>query len=186
MTPEEFFDSQFRYKIEQEVRHKADTKSEFSADMGLLVLHRYIVEEKERDGSSSFKYRYLCRMIKFSGSGGTGEFTEGELMSVDEYEQARIERQERHHNMRERMKELQKEIYDSFEVEKGAMYYLREEGRREFNKTKKYKLVGWTKEKNSVCVKFREMFTFDTLGEDMKEIEVSDPKRIKSCHQETT
>ena len=114
----ELFNKVFRFKVGDSVRHKADTK-DWSADMGLLVTARYLVEESG-DGENEiiFKRLYECRMIKLSGSGERGTFREHELMTLDEYAVFQTQQRERTQEVMNESKQTQKEVYAAFGVTK--------------------------------------------------------------------
>lgn len=80
------FNTIFKYKINDEVMHRGDTKS-YTADMGLLVLNRVLIESEDDESNKIYERFYHCRMIRFSGSGDIAKFSEKELMSIGEYEE---------------------------------------------------------------------------------------------------
>lgn len=119
---ESVFDSLFKFAVNQELRHKGDTK-EYSNDMGLLVLHRIISESVDDDGNRQFSRFYHCRMIRFSGSGEIAQFSEKELISIPEYLALQIERKQESEDMRENAQQIQSDVYKAFGVTKASRVY---------------------------------------------------------------
>lgn len=121
----ELFNKVFRFKVGDSVRHKADTK-DWSADMGLLVTARYLMEERG-DGNNEiiFKRLYECRMIKFAGSGERGHFREHELMTLDEYAEFQSQQRERTSEIQNESRQTQKEVYNAFGVTKDTHVRLK-------------------------------------------------------------
>lgn len=144
----ELFDSQFKFMINQEVRHKGDTKNGHSSDMGLLVLSRFLAEDVDDDGNTHFHKHYQCRMIRFSGSGDTQNFIEKELLSMKEYNEKMIDQEDERNWMRQQMKDTGESIFALFGVKRYTEVYLKKDG--VVDKTATYKVTGWSSGGNDV------------------------------------
>lgn len=125
----DLFNDLFKFELNQEVRHKGDSKNGYSADMGLLVLERELHEYKDDYNNTSFTNQYICRMIRFSGSGDLARFKESELMTMAEFEQRAVEQEQFRNEARERMHLSKKAIYNSFGVKNGSSVYLIKDGK---------------------------------------------------------
>jgi hypothetical protein len=136
----ELFSSGFKFKINQEVRHKGDNKKG-NPDMGLLVVRRLIEEMEDESGSSVFQKIYVCRMVKFSGSGELASFQEAELLSIEEHEVRCIEDENWRNEVRSQIKETQEEIYGAFGVNRKSELYLLVNG--EPDKSEIYVVAGY-------------------------------------------
>jgi hypothetical protein len=121
----ELFNEQFKFKLTESVRHKGDSKNHMSADMGLLITSRRLEEQADDDGNVNFTRIYICRMIRFGGSGDMAAFKESELMTIDEYNKLSVEEEQRREEMRNQMYATTKEIFDSFGVKRGSSVYLK-------------------------------------------------------------
>ena len=141
---EQLFDELFKYQGNQELRHKGDTKGSI-ADMGLFVLSRYLVETTDDDGKKLYERSYMCRMVKFSGSGETAHFREKELMTVDEYNQRSTEEETKRNRRREEARQIQDEIYKAFGVDERTELYLKKDGK--VDKSVIYKVSGFIRSK---------------------------------------
>lgn len=139
----ELFDSQFKFKINDDVRHKGDSKGDsFSSDLGLLVLSRTLEEAADDDGNCHYLRIYVCRMIKFSGSGDLARFKESELMTMEEYNRKKIYDEQQREDMRNQMYASKKAIFASFGVQKGTEVYLKIN--EIVDKTKVYAVSGYS------------------------------------------
>jgi hypothetical protein len=121
----EVFNRLFKFQVGQQLRHKGDTK-DYSADMGLLVTARVLVEQKDDDNSVTFRREYHCRMIRFSGSGEIAAFREHELMTVEEYTQQKVQDEAERNRMRNEVKQTEKEIHEAFGVDFSTRVYLKD------------------------------------------------------------
>jgi hypothetical protein len=117
------FDAIFKFQINQPVRHKGDTKNDYSADMGLLVLERHLIESEDADNNRTYEKAYVCRMIRFSGSGDLARFQERELMSIADHTKEQLDRQQESNEMRNDCKMVEKEIMQIFDVTKEDYLY---------------------------------------------------------------
>jgi len=120
----EFFDGKFKFQINQSLRHKGDSKESYSADMGLLVLERHIIESEDDDGNRLYERAYVCRTIQFSGSGQLMRFSEKELMTVEEHEIERENVKAQSQKMRNEVRQMQKEVYEAFGISEESVIYL--------------------------------------------------------------
>ena len=138
----ELFETQFKFKLGEPVRHKGDNKHGMSADMGLLILSRQLEECADDDGNSHYNRIYFCRLIKFSGSGSIASFKESELITVEEYNKQAVQEEERRDDMRNQMYSTKKAIFASFGVQRGTEVYLKIDGIAD--KTKVYAVSGYS------------------------------------------
>lgn len=150
---QELFNEQFKFKLNQEVRHKGDNKNGNSSDMGLLILQRHLEEECDDDGNSHFVRNYVCRMIRFSGSGDLAKFKESELMTITDYNIRAIKDEQEREEMRNEMYNSQKEIFDSFGVKRGTEVYLKNGDN--VDKENIYKVSGYSTDKNETLLHLR-------------------------------
>ncbi len=134
------FSENFKFEINEEVRHRGDTKS-YTADMGLLILQRVLIESEDDSEKHTYERVYHCRMIRFSGSGDIARFSEKELMSIKEYEEKKIKDDFERNQMREDAKKVEKEVMELFDITKEDYVFLLKDG--EADKTKKFRLSGF-------------------------------------------
>ena len=146
----ELFNEQFRFEINQEVRHRADFKANFSSDLGLLVIQRVLEEQSDDDGNVNFSRMYTCRLIRFSGSGDLARFKESELMTIEEYNRKAVLEEQEREDMRNEMYETKKEIFASFGVKRGTEVYLKDGDN--IDKTFVYKVTGFAQGKKEGAV----------------------------------
>jgi len=138
----ELFDEQFKYQINQDLRHRGDKKG-YAADMGLLVLHRLMYESTDDDGNKLYERAYICRLVKFSGSGETAQFREKELITTEEYERQSLQQEIDRNAMRNDARATQKEVYAAFGVSDGDFLRLKDsEGK--IIEDKKYRVTGFS------------------------------------------
>ncbi len=134
------FEQNFKFAINEEVRHKGDTKS-YTADMGLLVLQRVLTESEDDNNNQIYERFYHCRMIKFSGSGEIARFSEKELMTIKEYEEKKLKDDFERTQMREDAKRVEKEIMELFDITKEDYVFLIKNGKPD--KSKKFRMSGF-------------------------------------------
>jgi hypothetical protein len=120
------FNNLFKYQVSQELRHRGDTKS-FTADMGLFVNSRVLVETVDDDGNKLYERLYICRVIRFSGSGEQFQFREKELMTIEEYTIKQVHDNEERNQMQNNARQTEKEIYAAFGVTKDTHVYMKDE-----------------------------------------------------------
>lgn len=149
----QLFNSKFKFRLNQEVRHRGDSKHGFSNDMGLLILRRQLEEASDDDGNVHYTRNYVCRMIKFSGSGDMALFRENELMSIQEYNQKAVEDEVERDEMRREMHAVKDEIFKSFGVARGMEVYLKKGG--EVDKTIVYKVSGFERDEKGTRLSLR-------------------------------
>lgn len=123
----QIFDSQFKYAINSELRHRGDFKS-LNSDMGLFVISRMIEEQIADGGESTYSRFYICRMIRFSGSGELAKFSENELISVEEYEKKTMEQEMNRKQRHREMEDGINEIFEYFKVSRNDKVYLNKGG----------------------------------------------------------
>ncbi len=170
----ELFNKLFKFEINQEVRHRGDSKSGYAADMGLLVLERDLHEHKDDDGNTSFSRQYICRMIRFSGSGDLARFKESELMSIDEFNERAVEQEEFRNEARERMHRSKKAIYNSFGVKNGTSVYLVKDGQADSSNI--YCVSGFKSDSEGIVLKL----TWESgAGDPLKDIEIKSKNDIQ-------
>lgn len=121
----DLFNKQFKFSINQELRHKGDSKGSFQSDMGLLVLERHLIEECDDDGNVQFTRNYVCRMIRFSGSGDIARFKESELMSIYDFNKKVVQEEQEREDMRNEAYAVKQEVFKSFGVNRGTEVYLK-------------------------------------------------------------
>ncbi len=151
------FDEMFKYKNNQELRHRGDSKS-YSADMGLLVLHRLIHESVDDDGKKQYERSYVCRLVKFSGSGEVAQFREKELITIQEYERNSLEREADRNRMRNEVRQTQREIYDAFGVKEEDYFRLKDTNGNIID-DKKYRVTGFSMSEGTAKITIRESLT---------------------------
>lgn len=125
------FDSLFKFKVHDSIRHKGDNK-DYTSDMGLLVLHRELIEEVSDNDVHDYVRYYLCRVVKFSGSGDIMRFREKELMSTAEYNQKKIADEAERNAMRQEIDRIQTEVFKAFGVDRKQIIKLKAEPDKEF------------------------------------------------------
>lgn len=112
MTTKGLFDQSFKFKNNESVRHKGDTKGNYSStDLGLLIVNRFLVEDIDDEGNPTYERSYHCRIIQFSQSGNIQHFKERELMSLEEYRENQLKEEQERHDMRERGNKLHQEVF---------------------------------------------------------------------------
>jgi|JI10StandDraft_1071094.scaffolds.fasta_scaffold21316_13 hypothetical protein len=121
----DLFNTQFKFSLNEEVRHKGDNKHGMSSDMGLLILRRILEENSDDDNNVHFTRNYICRMIRFSGSGDLAQFKESELLTVKEYNERAVKDEQEREYMRNDIYNVTKEIFDSFGVKRSTEIYLK-------------------------------------------------------------
>jgi hypothetical protein len=121
----QIFDELFKYKNTESLRHRGDNKNSYSTDMGLLVLHRSIIEDVDDEGNQTFERVYHCRVVRFSGSGEIMSFKERELMSMAEYHEAQLNEEKSRNEMRQEMKRTEAEIFNAYGVNKECVVTLK-------------------------------------------------------------
>lgn len=140
------FADSFKFAINQDVRHKGDNKHGHSNDLGLLVLKRQIEETEDDNGNVYYKRQYVCRMIRFSGSGDLALFKEAELMSVSEYNERVIKEEEEREEMRNNAHFTNKAIFGFFGVHRDTHVYLKSPDGT-VDKTEEYRVTGFSSTK---------------------------------------
>lgn len=152
-SAKELFESQFKFNLNQELRHKGDNKHGMSSDMGLLVLRRSIEENADDDGNVNYTRYYVCRMIRFSGSGDLAQFKESELLSISDYNRKVSEEEEERNQMRNEMHWVKSEVMASFGVSMETEVYLKVDGQAD--KTRTYKVSGYRQDATGTFLKLR-------------------------------
>ena len=154
MEAKQLFNDHFKFSLGEEARHKGDGKNGYNSDMGLLIIQRKLLETQDDDGGSHFTREYVCRMIRFGGSGDLALFRETELLSMTEYNKKVVEQEEERQDMRNHQQEVKKAIFSSFGVERGTEVHLKKEG--VVDTTKIYKVSGFeTSEKEGTKLRLR-------------------------------
>lgn len=139
---EKVFNENFKYEVNQQLRHRGDTKG-YSADMGLLVLHRLMYESCDDDGNKTYARYYVCRLVKFSGSGETAQFQEKELMTIEDYQRQSLEDEADRNRMRNEVRQTQQEIYSAFGISEEDYLRLNDENGK-LIEDKKFRLSGFS------------------------------------------
>jgi len=152
----EFFDGKFKFQINQSLRHKGDSKESYSADMGLLVLERHIIESEDDDGNRLYERAYVCRTIQFSGSGQLMRFSEKELMTVEEHEIERENVKAQSQKMRNEVRQMQKEVYEAFGISEESVIYLNDSEGNALT-DKKFRVSGFSNGDGEISISLREM-----------------------------
>ena len=154
---QELFNEQFKFNLNQEVRHKGDNKNAMSSDMGLLVLRRSLEENSDDDGNVHYTRNYICRMIRFSGSGDLAQFKESELLTMEEYNKMTIKAEQEREDMRNEMYATKQEIFKSFGVNRGTEVYIKRiEGEKAVvDKSSIYKVTGFSRSKDETLLHLR-------------------------------
>ncbi len=129
------FEDLFKFKYNESVKHKGDNKGNMSSDMGLLILHRELVEVVNDENIHTYEKHYYCRVIRFSGSGDIMRFKENELMSIREYDEEQIKNEFERNAMRDEMRKIQQEVYKAFGVDKNSILKLKAEPEKEYSVT---------------------------------------------------
>lgn len=142
------FSETFKFSINEEVRHRGDTKA-YTADMGLLVLQRVITQSEDDSENNTYERFYHCRMIRFSGSGDIARFSEKELMSIKEYEEKKMKDDFERDSMRQDAKRVEKEVMELFGVTKEDYLYLKDVS-GQIDKSKKFRMTGFGIEEKTV------------------------------------
>ncbi len=149
----QLFNQQFKFALNLEVRHKGDNKHGMSSDMGLLVLRRVLDENSDDDGNVHFTRNYICRMIRFSGSGDLAQFKESELMTIEEYNKRAVEEEQQREDMRNDMHTTKQEVFNSFGVQRGTEVYLKKGD--VLDKGNIYKVTGFFRSKEETVLLLR-------------------------------
>src|SRR5271163_1276646 len=150
----QIFNGQFKFKLNQEVRHKGDSKNGMSSDMGLLVIERTLQEDQDDDGNVHYNRNYICRMIRFSGSGDLGRFKESELLNMTEFNEKSLKQETEREEMRADMYALQKEIFTSFAVKRNTRIYLKNADGT-VDKTNVYVVTGFSRSDEGTFLSIR-------------------------------
>jgi hypothetical protein len=173
------FDQNFKFSSNETVRHRADTKS-ITADMGLLILQRVLVESLDDENNSVYERFYHCRMIKFSGSGEVARFSEKELMSLKEYEENKMKEDFERNQMRQDAKRVEEEVMELFDIEKEDYVYLIKEGQPD--KSKKYRMSGFHVSNEGIKLSLREsLLTVNNQEVQRERVEVSSKDEFIKC-----
>jgi hypothetical protein len=80
-------------------------------------------------------------MIRFSGSGDIGRFSERELQSIEEYKDKKLKSELENIEMRNEARQVEKEIMELFEINKEDYVYLIKNG--EVDRSKKFRMCGF-------------------------------------------
>lgn len=166
MNNTQIFDEQFKYKQNQELRHKADNKGErfSSSDLGLLVVARYLKEELDADGKPTYERLYLCRMVKFSGSGDQAFFNERELLDMHEYNKFIIHQERERQQMRDDVGQTTKEVFEAFGVQRNTEVHLIIN--KVVDKSVTYKVTGFKGEGGKYELSLRAKINLDRTSEE--------------------
>lgn len=167
----QIFNELFKFKNNQPLRHKGDNKSSHSTDMGLLAIHRLIVEDVDEDGNQKFEKLYHCRVVRFSGSGEVMQFKERELLSMEEYHQEQLKEEQERNEMRERMKRTEAEIYKAYGVSKNSVVKLKSDKENEYN------VCGFKSTKETGIYELS-LHSVGGLSMDRKEVFIKSPDEI--------
>lgn len=141
------FDTQFKFSVGQTLRHKGDKKEYGSNDMGLMVLCRSIHQEMNGDGFN-FERTYHCRIIAFSGSGGTAQFKENELQTIEDWQLNAVHQDVERNLMRSDIERVEKDILAQFGLTKPDRFYLKEPD-GSIDKSKEYRMNGFKANKDT-------------------------------------
>lgn len=153
LAAKQLFNEQFKFALNLEVRHKGDNKHGMSSDMGLLILRRNLEENSDDDGNIHFTRNYICRMIRFSGSGDLAQFKESELMTISEYNERAVKEDQEREEMRNDMYATRQEIFKSFGVQRGTEVYLK--NGESIDKSNVYKVTGFSRSKEETILILR-------------------------------
>lgn len=165
----EVFNQQFKFKMNERVRHKGDTHK-YDADMGLLIIQRELVEQLNSDGESIFERYYVCRMIRWSGSGDLGRFKETEIMNVDDYNELKHKEDSERDDMRRQGRMIEKEIMEIFGVSKEDYLHEVVDGKPDTNK--KFRITGFKTDDKGIAVYATEsLFTAQSRTGEGKKVE---------------
>jgi hypothetical protein len=135
------FDGKFKFAIGEDVRHRGDTKGGY-ADMGLLVLERHLIEVVNDNNESAFERCYVCRMVRFSGSGDMARFKEKELMTIKEYEMLKEERDTDSNQRRTDARKVEQEVMELFGISKEDYLYEVVDGKP--NTSMRFRMTGFS------------------------------------------
>jgi len=160
------FNDKFKFKINEEVRHRGDTKG-YSADMGLLVLKRILLESQDTEENFIYERHYHCRMIRFSGSGDIATFIEKELMSIQEYTEKKVQDEFETNQHRNEAKRVEAEVLELFDVTKEEYLYLKDEAGN-VDKSKKYRMTGFSIDETGVKMSLTESIITASNNEKVK------------------
>lgn len=183
-TAKQLFNEQFKFNINQEVRHRGDSKKDFlTNDLGLLILQRVLIETADDDGNVHYTRQYICRMIRFSGSGDIAQFKESELMSIQEFTEKSIKDEQEREDMRNTANELKDEIFCSFGVVRNTSVRLTEltkpdpssqDQQPKLKDSREYKVKGFVRSQEGTFLVLRTV-----AGEGIP----SDEKLVRSKHE---
>jgi hypothetical protein len=143
----EIFNLQFKFKINDSVRHRGDNHKRDS-DMGLLVLERHLIESLDAEDKVTYERSYVCRMIRWSGSGDLARFNERELISVADHDAQKIKEDVEHDSMRRSAKMVEREIMEYFGISKED--YLYEIVNGVPDDTKKFRMSGFSQDESGI------------------------------------
>lgn len=160
------FNETFKFSINDEVRHKGDTKG-YTADMGLLVLKRVLIESQDDDGGFNYERFYHCRMIRFSGSGDMAQFSEKELMSIKEYTEKKVKDEFEMNQHRDESKRVEKEVMELFNITKEDYVHLKDESGNT-DTTKKYRMTGFSIDQHGTKLSLTESLMTASKNENVK------------------
>jgi hypothetical protein len=169
---QKIFDTQFQFPINQEVRHRGDNKSGMSSDMGLFILRRTLEENSDDYGNIHYTKNYICRMIRFSGSGDLAQFKESELMSIEDFNKRAVQEEQQREDMRNDMYTETQNIFKSFGVRRSTEVYLKNGD--SVDKSNIYKVSGFSTNKECTLLHLRR-----ALGEG----KTADEVRVKSKNE---
>jgi len=151
---EKLFNELFKFETNQEVRHRGDTKGGI-ADMGLLILNRQISESIDDDGNKIYERLYICRMVRYSGSGEVNKFYERELMTTEEYNRLSANQEAERNQMRTEIRQIQEEVYKAFGVDQFSEMHLIKNGK--IDKDSIYKPSGFSLGEKGTKLKIRKV-----------------------------
>lgn len=174
----ELFNELFTFDVNEEVRHKGDTKGGL-ADMGLLVLSRQLIETTDDDGNKLYEKIYVCRMVRFSGSGDINRFREKELMTIDEYNRKAAEEENERNWRREEVRQIEREIFDAFGIDRQSEIYLMKDGQPD--KSAVYKPSGFSRSKDEGTKLILRKVAGLEFGDEKAEITSKDEFVLKSA-----
>lgn len=136
----ELFNAQFKFAVNQEVRHKADKKNSFgNSDMGMLIMERILRESVDDNGSTFYTRHYVCRCIKFGDSGDLIWFKESELLDMDTYRAKAAEEEEKREEASAAIRRLKSRVFESFGVKRDTKIVLVNDP----DQTNIYEVSGW-------------------------------------------
>lgn len=137
----ELFDTVFKFKLDQEVRHKADNKSSYGT-VGMIVMSREIQQTSNSDGANTFDRIYTCRLFSYSDNARIIMVKETELMSQEEYKKRQAEVEAEMEEQRRITREYSNRVFQSFGVNRGCVVYLK--NGEEVDESTPYEVTGWS------------------------------------------